>query len=280
MPSQLESDLKSILIQRANEIPDDALDRLRSRDYYPRGRSLKHRVVASGASAAVLATAASVVLLTVGPGVQDAFASWTPTPTAPSNGQIADAEALCVQSVVALAQAGNAANSASVFIATATEWQTVVEDVRGPFTLVALEAANGVAVDSASCLTGGSSWSGGPQVMMSNGEGMAISGIPGDGSAPTQAQGQATISVSKSPPSNGTIGDLTTNWNSTSNDDVAIGQAGSGVTGVTLVLSDGMSVTTTTANGYFAAWWPGDATATSADVTTAEGTSTLAIPNT
>jgi hypothetical protein len=278
MTSQLEADLRTVLRQCAGEIPDDAIHRVRGWDYHARGRSLKLRVAVGGASAAVLATAASVVLLTVGPGVQDAFASWTPTPTPPSSGQIAAAEAVCLQAIVALAQSGDAANNEGAFITTATAWQAEVEDVRGPFTLVALEASDGSSTDSASCLTGGSSWSEGPQIMMSDGKGMAIANNPSGATTPTQAQ--ATISVSKSPPSGGTIGDLSTNWNSASNDDVAIGQTGSGVTGVTLVLGDGASVTATAANGYFAAWWPGDATATSAEVTTAQGTSTITIPST
>jgi hypothetical protein len=50
------------------------------------------------------------------------------------------------------------------------------------------------------------------------------------------------------------------------------------VTGVTIDLSDGTNVTATVANGYFAAWWPGDTEATSAQVATDQGVSTVTLP--
>jgi hypothetical protein len=265
------------LIQRAEEIPDNASERLRDMNYHPHARSPKFRVAMGGASAVVLATATSVVLLTVGPGVQDAFASWTPTPTSPSNGQIAAAETTCLGALVTMALTGNSANDKPTFIATPSAWQAEVADVRGSFTLVAYQATDGTTTNSASCLSGGSSWSAGPQIMLSNGEGATIGGGPSSGAGPTQ--GQATVSTSDSAPSPGTIGGLSTNWNSSSNDDVAVGQAGSGVTDVTLILNDGTSVTTTVANGYFAAWWPGDSATASADVSTTQGTSTVTFPN-
>ena len=52
------------------------------------------------------------------------------------------------------------------------------------------------------------------------------------------------------------------------------GQVDDGVTGVTLVLSDGEHVQATTGNGWFLAWWPGSLDATAADITSASGTST------
>jgi hypothetical protein len=52
----------------------------------------------------------------------------------------------------------------------------------------------------------------------------------------------------------------------------AYGQAGSQVTAVTLVLTDGTRVETTLQNGLYAAWWPSKTDVSSADVTTAQGT--------
>ena len=52
------------------------------------------------------------------------------------------------------------------------------------------------------------------------------------------------------------------------------GRTQSGVTGVTLVLDDGQDVVATVADGWFVAWWPGSANATSTQVTTASGTTT------
>jgi hypothetical protein len=177
-----------------------------------------------------------------------------------------------------MAQSGNTTINDSAFITTASAWQAEVADVRGPFTLVAYQASDGTNTDTASCLSGGASWSAGPQVTLSNGAGAGISGSAGGG-AKVAAQGFGSTSIANTPPSAGTIGGLSNNWNSASNDGVAIGQTGSGVTGVTLVLGDGTSVTTTVANGFFAAWWPGNATVSSASVTTAQGTSTDAFSN-
>jgi hypothetical protein len=52
----------------------------------------------------------------------------------------------------------------------------------------------------------------------------------------------------------------------------AQGSVGDGVTGVTLNLSDGTTVTATVQNGWYVAWWPGSAELSSADVQTASGT--------
>ena len=52
------------------------------------------------------------------------------------------------------------------------------------------------------------------------------------------------------------------------------GQVAAGVTGVTLVLSDGSNVQATVADGSLVAWWPGTATATSAQLASASGTTT------
>ena len=59
------------------------------------------------------------------------------------------------------------------------------------------------------------------------------------------------------------------------------GRVGPGVTGVTLVLDDGQDVVTTVADGWFVAWWPDGAGATSAQVASASGTTieTLAWPH-
>jgi len=276
MNSQLKADLQSVLVQRANEVPDSACERVQTVRYRPRAHSAKFRIAVGGAGATALATVASVVVLTVGPGVQDAFADWTPTPTPASPAQIAASDATCVPALVAAAQSWNSVNGQDALIATASYWQAEVTDARGPYILVVYRASDGTSSDSASCLTGGSSWSGGSQIMMSNNDGASISTSPSSGTGPSQGQGSS--SLSNSPPSAETIGDLSTSWNSSSNDDVAIGQAGSGVTGVTIDLSGGTNVTATVAGGYFAAWWPGDTEATSAQVSTDQGVSTVTLP--
>jgi hypothetical protein len=183
----------------------------------------------------------------------------------------------CRAAIIAMAQNANTTNNDSSFIIDSSAWQAEVDDVRGPFTLVAYQATNGTNTDSASCLSGGSTWLAGPQVTLSNGAGAGISGNASSSAGPTQ--GYSSTSISNAPTSTWTIGGVATSWNSASNDSVATGQTGGGVTGVTLSLSDGTSVTTTVANGYFAAWWPGKATASSANVTTAQGTTVDTFPS-
>jgi uncharacterized membrane protein YgcG len=54
----------------------------------------------------------------------------------------------------------------------------------------------------------------------------------------------------------------------------ADGRIGAGVSAVTLVLDDGDTVQATVGNGWFVAWWPGDHTVKSAQVTTPAGVKT------
>ena len=53
-----------------------------------------------------------------------------------------------------------------------------------------------------------------------------------------------------------------------------VGRTGAGVRGVTVSPGDGNSVTTTSGNVLFVAWWPGSQTISSAAVATANGVST------
>ena len=55
------------------------------------------------------------------------------------------------------------------------------------------------------------------------------------------------------------------------------GRVAPGVTGVTLVRDDGQDVVATVDDGWLVAWWPGSATATSAQVNTASGTTNEAL---
>lgn len=59
---------------------------------------------------------------------------------------------------------------------------------------------------------------------------------------------------------------------------LADGRAGSDVSAVTLDLSDGTKVQATVSNGWYMAWWPGTTTATTADVTTPSGTTSISVP--
>jgi hypothetical protein len=252
MTSPLETELRSALAQRAADVPLDAVERLLAFDYHPRTHSPRIRLVLSGSGVAVIATAAGIAVSTIGPGVQSAFASWSPTPTAPASGQVTTAEATCSTAVGVLANHPLPVSGAPGPFAN-MDWQPTAEDVRGLFTLVSYQGVGGTTTDVAACLSGGSSWSVGPQVLM------AETGPASSLSASGVANEAAT-------------------WNVASGDTVALGQVGSAVTGVTLSLSDGTQVVTTVGDGYFTAWWPSDATMLSADVTTTQGTVSQTIP--
>jgi hypothetical protein len=252
MTSPLETELRSALAQRAADVPPDAIERLLAVDYQPRARSPRTRLVLTGSGVAVIATAAGIVVSTIGPGVQSAFASWSPTPTSPASGQVTTAEATCSTAVGVLANHPLPVTEAPGPFAN-VGWQPTAEDVRGLFTLVSYQGAGGTTTDVAACLSGGSNWPVGPQVLM--------------------AETDAASSLSASD-----VANEAATWNTASGDTVALGQVGSGVTGVTLSLSDGTQVVTTVGNGYFTAWWPSNATMLSADVTTAQGTVSQAIP--
>jgi hypothetical protein len=253
MTSPLETELRSTLAQRAADVPLDAIERLLAVDYHPRSRSPRTRLVLTGSGVAAIATAAGIAITTIGPGVQSAFASWSPTPTIPTSGQVTTAEATCSTAVGVLANHPLPATEAPGPFANVDSWQPTAEDVRGLFTLVSYQGSTGTSTDVAACLSGGSSWSAGPQVLM--------------------AETNPASSLSAS----GVANEAAT-WNIASGDTVALGQVGSAVTGVTLSLSDGTQLVTTVGNGYFTAWWPSNATMLSADVTTAQGIVSEAIP--
>jgi hypothetical protein len=102
--------------------------------------------LAVGGSALVAGLAAIVVLVLAGPGTSDAFAAWTPSPTAPAPGQVASAESTC--SAAAAAPPPGAPSG----LATGPTQVSLV-DTRGPFTLV-LFGANTVTRGVRMCISG------------------------------------------------------------------------------------------------------------------------------
>ena len=162
-------------------------------------------------------------------------------------------------------------------------WENVLTDVRGPFT-VALFQNDGA---YASCFTGSSftetnmvslrrftrdgtvglargsaSLGGSTAAGSGGGPGRAPEACPacrggGDGLGRSDTR-------DAEPPVDASDGPYT----------LVDGRAATGVTGVTLVLDDGQDIVTTVADGWFVAWWPDTASATSAQVTTASGTTT------
>jgi hypothetical protein len=132
----------------------------------------------------------------------------------------------------------------------ASEWQTVLTDVRGPYTVTLFTAAEGEAVFS--CFSGhntgevslGGAFGAHPLVAVPAGQ-IAVRSYGGNATPPDE--GSAEFSR-------------------------LVGRVGSGVTAVSVNLSNGTQVTASTADGWFLAWWPGTTHPSAAEVTTSTGT--------
>ena len=124
MTSQLETDLRDAMAQRAATIPARSHVRLNELDYRPRVRSPWPRVAVGGLG---VAAASAVALVTAaGPGTSNAFAGWTSSPTTPT-GAGAIGEAACTAGFAPHPPPASA--------------PLMLTDVRGPFTLAPIEAS-------------------------------------------------------------------------------------------------------------------------------------------
>jgi hypothetical protein len=253
MIEQLESDLREALQRRAAEVPVDARSRLRALDYHPRTIGIGPRF-AFGAFTGAAGTAAVVIsIVGLGAGARDAFAGWSAAPTRASSAQVADAQATCESQL--------AANKTPAPFSTAglTGWQVALIDTRGPFSFLILQSGR----YDAECFSA-------PSFTNLAGYGYALDpGTPAVG-IQLQSDGLQLLAPDGQPyDDQGPAGSAYR---------IIEGRAGSNVTAVTLVRSDGTQVQATTENGWFAAWWPGTQNATTADITTATGTTTQQLP--
>ncbi len=262
MKMALEEELGATLAARAATMPADAAARVRSIDYRPRRH---RRVVPVGLGAAAVAGAATTgTVFAVVLGAAPAYAGWSPAPTASTTASPSpQASQSCLTSLSSNEPPGREIGSGN--------WQTVLTDVRGPFT-VALFQNEGA---YAACFTSSSFTS--------------ITQVSADNSATSNAESaNGTVrSMGSAGPANGvstmtvggtSSGDLQnvvqTHLSTTADGPYTLvdGRVASGVTGVALVLSNGQHVVATVSDGWLMAWWPGDTAATSALVTNASGT--------
>lgn len=262
MDSQIERDLRIVLATRAAKLDRDAGVRVLARGYRPRGGVPR---VALAGGGAVVATGAVAAILTVGLSTSTprAFAGWSPRPTTAAVGQAQIAEGACRRGLPTSAAIEHAQQTASgprggpwgIPQIAAGGWQTTLTDVRGPYTVLLFTASDGRAV--LSCFSGRDA-----------GE-VSLQGAFATNSAAAVPAGQIAVSTfgsNRSRPDEGSA-----------QFSRIVGRTGSGVTAVAVRLSDGKQVAASTANGWFLAWWPGTAQATSAEVTTAGGTQTQPI---
>lgn len=126
-------------------------------------------------------------------------------------------------------------------------WSTVLTDTRGAYTVMIFQNER----DWASCFAG----------YPDGATGGATGGIP-----PLPPAGQIKlIGLANGPAQPYTL---------------IYGRVGAGVSGVTLPLGDGTRVTATVEHGCFAAWWPGDELARTAELSTENGTVAQPLPAT
>jgi hypothetical protein len=130
MMDQLETDLRSALAERADQVPAHAGARLSAIDYRPRGHRLRPPA-AIGALAAGAAGTTAVAISLIG-GATSAFAGWTPAPTPPAPGQVAAAMHSC--------------DGQSPIVGLPLQ----LSDTRGPFTFQVYADAR----SSATCISG------------------------------------------------------------------------------------------------------------------------------
>lgn len=266
MKTALEEELGTTLAARASTLPPGVAARVRAIDYHPRQRR-RALPIGLAAGAAGAATVGTVLAVALG-GAAPAYAGWSATPTSSTPASSAPPDCL---SSLANAPAGSGTSTGS------GTWQSLLSDVRGPFTVTLLQNSTSYAT----CFTGPSfteinrisapsSGSGGLEQSGS----LSVSSQSANGGA-SQATGGLGSRVSLEMTSSGDLNQILQNHLTTSADGPYTfidGRVASGVSAVTLALTDGQDVASTVADGWFVAWWPGSTDATSAQVTKASAT--------
>jgi hypothetical protein len=217
----------------------------------------KRRYVLTGVGGGAVAVAAALVGL-LGPWATPAFAGWTAQPTSPVTGQLSSAETTCASLAASLASTPGST-------ASATLPPVSLSDVRGPYSLIVYGTT-----DPALCVLGN-----GLSSLHEDRTTIGMSSAVGN-TVVHQSSGSESATTSPSSSTPPAPGAAVVNIDNTTNDNgqffsVIEGSVGSQVSGATLLLSDGSSVVATVSDGLFAAWWPGQATVSSIQVTTTTG---------
>lgn len=267
MNDQLESELREGFAGRAALVPEDSSVRLRAINFRPRTSRFSTRLTVGSLTGVGVATGAIVSVVVLG-SAPPAFAGWTAVPAAASTLSTTAASS-CRQQLT---------NSRAPTSLTGGQWTVLDTDVRGPYTVIVYQNDQAYAT----CFTG-------PSFTVVNaasaGGSRAEYGSTSvrvearqRGAAPGSSTG--SVSVLKGTASDGatpSIPEMTVSHLAlSSNGDtytLVDGQLASGVSGVTLVRSDGSRVQATSGNGWFVAWWPNDVGVASAEVDSPSGQS-------
>jgi hypothetical protein len=251
MNDMLESQLRDTLAARADEVPGSAVRRVRSRDYHPRTRDLRPPVAGGALACAAVAGGLAVTLGLGHP--SPAFAGWTAHPTSAKPSEVSDAGSSCLDKLKGMSGSTAARDATGQAgrpqMPALSSMSQVLSDTRGPFSFLVYANSDGTA--NAACF---------------------------------DAPGFASVSAMRAPAPVKVAADglnVVRQAQSVSRGKgytFIEGRVGSGVSQVTLDLSDGSTVQATTENGWFAAWWPGSTGATHATLITSSGTRTVALP--
>lgn len=232
------------------------------------------RLAPVGAGVAAV-SAALLVVGTTGGGPTSAFAGWTVTPTTPVSGETSGALTKCTSQLGQIASVPSGATTTPTL--PAGGWQPVITDTRGPFTAMVLQSGSA----RASCLSGPSftntaTYDAGTGAHVQGAESsVAGSGSAGGSSAASSGTSVATFGSSSGLITQASQTDLTFSGGRPYT--FVQGQLATGVTAVTLALSDGSDVQATVGGGSFIAWWPGGASVTSAQIQAPSGVVTQQI---
>lgn len=213
----------------------------------------RSRVRRYGVAAGAVAAAATAVVLELGgqgaparptrPLAANVLAAWTAQPTAANQAQVSAAENGCSAT---FDQSSNAQSDPTAKMGPplpAGPWSPALVDTRGNLTFA--------------LYSNGSDW----MACLEDPSFVLLSPLGGTGRTQV-AETSAVLDVMSN---RGADGDPYT---------VAVGRAGSAVTGVGLRRTDGSVVTATVGDGHFIAWWPGDDGVGALSVTTSGGTHT------
>lgn len=279
MTDVLEQELRAALAERAAAMhAHDAAERLRRIDYGAGSPPWRRRFSSSlppwpaaAAAAAAIVAGVCTAAIVLSSGTTAAYAGWSATPARASAASVGDALNVCTSH-----QAGPSSKD------------VVLSEARGHYTALVMNVGGQLY----GCISSGDQFvmngllGGGlgtsipaPAVSIPSGEGDVVSGPLVDklsrilgAKSLTPAEQQAALSQGGS---NGNVSDY-----GPGSVNEFFGWAGTGVTGVAVVLADGTVVQASLGNGWYFVWWPGAQDALAAvpvamQVTNTAGTTTV-----
>jgi hypothetical protein len=239
--------VRQAVAARMESVSDDRVAELLAYDFHPS----QHRIgrwPTVGAVAATTGLTAGILVAALSTGATSAFAGWTAVPESAPPAAIARARATCngVPAAAVVASEARGPYTAIVYTRDDSPWQCVVKggqtllnkSTEYPLNIVIRPAAGKVSLPA----------------FNHTAKGLA-------GRAVRQLDPQLRYLLRRTPTPTGRIQQVEKRLfaaeTGPSSLAAASGYVGSGVTGVTFVLRDGLHVKATVGNSWYLAWWPG-----------------------